>query len=184
MIKNLIFSTGNVHKFQEAQAVMSRFDIELKQVKISIDEIQSDSFKEIALDKAKKSYELIKKPLFVNDSSWIFSATKGFPGPFMKYMNQWLTPEDFINLMSGHNNREVILQEIVVFTDGIITKIFKKEIKGQILRQPKGEVGSASDKIISFSPVGKSISEIYDSNTIEHESDSVWKDLAFWFSQK
>lgn len=183
--KTLVLVTGNLNKFQEAQEIMNSFGIKLEQVKVSIDEIQSDSPEEVTIDKAKKAYEVVKKPLFVNDSGWIFTALNGFPGPFMKHINHWFSPEDFIALMSRYDNKEVILRETIVFTDGNIVKVFKRDIRGTILAQPKGDKGVSSDKVISLSPNGRSISETYDdpSENNGDTKESIWKDFATWFAE-
>lgn len=186
MSNNLVvFVTGNANKFQEARTIMNPFGIKLEQTKVSIDEIQSESPEDVTIDKAKKAYEKVKKPLFVNDSGWIFTALNGFPGPFMKYINKWFTPEDFINLLARYDNKEVILQETLVFTDGNIVKVFKRNIKGKILDKPQGNKGVPSDQVISLSSNEQSISETYDNTAKENNTtnDSIWKDFAVWFSQ-
>lgn len=181
--KPLVFVTGNVNKFQEAQTIMSPLGIKLEQIKVPIDEIQSESPENVTIDKAKKAYEVVKKPLFVNDSGWIFTALNGFPGPFMKYINQWFAPEDFITLMLRYENKEVILRETVVFTDGNIVKVFKRDIRGNILDKPRGDKGVPSDKVISLLQNGQSISEVYKNTAGKNDvaNNSIWKDFATWF---
>lgn len=58
----LTYITGNKHKFETAQRFLKLQGIEITQEELGIDEIQSDSIEEVAQDKAKKAYDLLKNP--------------------------------------------------------------------------------------------------------------------------
>lgn len=95
-----MYATGNQGKINTAQKALSPYGVELEGTKLNIIEPQTDSIEEISLSKAKQAYKLVKKPIFVSDSGWYIIALKGFPGPFMTYINKWFDPQDFLNLMS------------------------------------------------------------------------------------
>src|SRR2546429_379435 len=158
-METLPYVTGNQSKFENAKNLMKSFGIEIEQDDLYIQEIQSDSAEEITTDKAQKAFEILKKPLFVNDASWIIPALNGFPGPYMKYINEWFVPQDFINLTSGRENRQVILRDTIVYADENFTKTFSHDIHGTILEEAKGSGKHPSESIISLSPNGLSIAE-------------------------
>ena len=64
-MRNLVYVTGNPHKAKHFAVMM---DMEIKHLDIDLDEIQSLELREIVEDKAKKAYELVKKPVIVEDT--------------------------------------------------------------------------------------------------------------------
>jgi len=176
------YVTGNPGKFENAQKFFAEYDIEVEQITTKIEEIQSGDSLEIAIDKAKKAFEIEKRPLFVNDATWIIPALKGFPGPFMKYVNQWFEPVDFIHLMQGKDDRRIILRDSIVFINEHGHKIFTHDHEGCILDEVATfEYKHPTDVVISLSKNKKSIAEEKASGSffIEDE-DKVWKDFAQW----
>lgn len=184
-METLLFVTGNPKKFEDANYLMKSFEIHLEQVALDISEIQSDSAEEITHDKAKKAFEILKKPLFVNDSSWLIPALNGFPGPYMKYINQWFTSQDFINLMAGHDNREIILRDLIVYIDDATTKVFNNDAHGKILKEIRGSYGRPSDSVISLSTSGLSLVEEAEKGSFLLEPEKkLWEEFASWLRKR
>jgi len=52
---------------------------------VDLDEIQSLDLEAIAVDKAKRAYEKVGKPVLVEDVSAGLDSMGGLPGPFIKY---------------------------------------------------------------------------------------------------
>lgn len=152
----LKYVTGNAAKFKSASNFLAGLGVKIEQVKLDIPEIQSDSTEDIAKDKAIKAYELLKEPLFVNDSGWYFLGLNGFPGSFMKYINDWFTVENFLDLTANLKNKEVVLKQVVVYFDGNIMKVFEHDTKCHLLNQAKGNSPRISDNLIA--PEGSEIS--------------------------
>ena len=94
--KTLLCATSNPRKFAIGKRAFSRFDITLQKVAIDIDEIQGEDPEVILRDKAVKAYEIVRQPVLVSDDSWSIPALGGFPGAYMKSMNVWFKPEDFL----------------------------------------------------------------------------------------
>lgn len=106
-MKNITFVTGNEFKFNQAVLALKNLDIILDRQTIDTPEIQSTNVTEIAAYSACWASEKLGKPVIVTDVSYEFQALNGFPGPFIKYINQWLTAQDLLNLMAGKTNRTV-----------------------------------------------------------------------------
>lgn len=79
-MSEIIFATSNPDKMQIAKSVCSMFDIEVKFVKLDIDEIQGEDPEAIVRDKAERAYEQLNMPVVVSDDSWDIKALNGFPG--------------------------------------------------------------------------------------------------------
>lgn len=184
---NIYYITGNQSKFLTAQHCLQKFDISIQQKSVEVPEIQAESSLDVALDKATKAFALVKKPLLVSDHGWAVEALNGFPGPYMKYINTWLTPQDILALMAAQQNRRITLQQYLVYTDGQTTQTFEHHVPGQLLNAPRGEMGSGWDKIASITSDGKTIAETRDaigSQAILLSDPEPWQSFARWYSKQ
>jgi len=176
----LYFISSNKNKIARSELFLTSADITFKAKDLELPEIQSDSVEEIARDKAKKAYEVLKEPLFVSDHGWSITALNGFPGSYMKFMNQWFAPQDFLNLMIDKKNREMIFTEFLCFTDGKTTKTFSEQIKGHILFEAKGEAEPWMT-VSSFTEDDISIAEAIKENPSAINASIVYGDFAKWY---
>lgn len=176
----LYFVTSNKNKIDRANEYLLPLGINFTPTSLDVIEIQSESFEEIIKQKAKDAYSLLQQPLFVSDHSWSITALHGFPAGYMKSINHWFTPQDFLNLMRDKTNREAILTESICFTNGEITQYFSQQIKAHILYESKGE-GEPFMTVSSFSDDGMSIAEKVKIQPSAVESNEVYKEFADWF---
>lgn len=116
-MKTVYFVTGNPYKLQVAQEVLGKKGIEVIQQKLETPEIQSTDVEEIASFSAKWASEKIGKPVALTDAGYYIEALNGFPGPFIKYINQWLTAEDLLKLMKGKKNRTVVVRVCLAYCE-------------------------------------------------------------------
>lgn len=186
----LIFVTGNAFKFAMAQGKCAADGVELEQIETEIDEIQGDSPELIAKDKAQKAYEAIGKPVIVGDDSWCISGLNGFPGPYMKQVNNWFTAQDFINLTHDLEDRRITLTQYLVYTDGIETVLFSKGATGILLKEPRGESDMALWQVCAMDyDGGLSIAEAHaagldkDPKRIAAHPDA-WGDMIAWLKNR
>ena len=183
---NISYVTGDKNKYENAKKFFEQYNIDVIQHSLSVPEIQGSDSIEIATKKAEEAWKHLGKPLFINDATWIIPALKGFPGPYMKYINQWFEPIDFINLMEGKTDRTIILKDVIVYFDDTGPMVFTNEHRGIVLESvAQGTYRHPSDAIISLSKEGTSILEETAKGTffIEDE-DKVWKDFATWLRFK
>lgn len=172
------------------QTLCKKHGIDLEQVVLDIDEIQGEDPEKIVRDKAHKAFEATKKPVIVSDQSWNFVGLKGFPGAYMKSMNYWFSPQHFIDLMQHVEDRTVILYDFLAYSDEIETIIFRRDLKGIILTEPRGISGYPEQKVIAMDiDHGLSIAEVYDKGDGDNpdrfkDNSSPWEDLAIWYNQK
>lgn len=187
----LFFATSNTEKIQIAEAISTKFGVKIKPVALDIDEIQGEDPDLIIRDKAQRAYEQLGMPVVVSDDIWSIRALNGFPGAYMKSINYWFKPEDFIRLMSGVKDRRITLHQNLAYTDGNITEIFVNDITGVIVTEPRGQ----SDKVPCMAVIeldidnGKTIAEVFDqgfgavTDRYKKHPDA-WTKLLDWFSTK
>ncbi len=183
-MKEIIFSTGNETKFQNGKAVCDQFGVNLVQKPLKIDEIQDTNPEYIITDKAKRAFELTGRPVIVSDDSWDIPGLNGFPGAYMKSMNEWLAPGDFVNLTKSLTDRRIFLHARLVFADSKTIKLFSSTFEGYLLKEPRGEYGPPSQKIISLQGDNDlSIAEVHDKNlhTNGREVHKIWDEFCNWY---
>jgi non-canonical purine NTP pyrophosphatase (RdgB/HAM1 family) len=163
-MKTIHFATGNNEKIQIAQTVCSQAGIVVTPVSIEIDEIQGEDPELIVQDKVRRAYEQLEVPVVVSDDTWDIHALNGFPGAYMKSINHWFEPEDFIRLMSGVEDRRITLHQYLAFTDGKTTKVFKNDIIGKIIHEPRGKNKRSPNMTVTVldSDNGKTIAEVFE----------------------
>jgi XTP/dITP diphosphohydrolase len=116
-MKTIIFVTGNEYKFAVGQKALAGTGIKLIQKKLETPEIQSMDVIEIASFSAKWAAEKLGKPVVLTDAGYYIEALNGFPGPFIKYINHWLTAEDLLKLMKGKTNRKVVVKGCLAYCE-------------------------------------------------------------------
>ena len=115
--KTIIFVTGNHYKFQAAKIALKNTGISLIQKRMEVPEIQDESVEKIAMFSASWAANILKKPVIVSDGGFYIEASNGFPGPFIKYINKWLSPKDLLKIMSGKKNRRVVWVGCVAYCE-------------------------------------------------------------------
>lgn len=176
---SLIFVTSNASKIEIANKFLSPHRIDFTSQGLNIDEVQSEDFKEISIKKAESAFSVLKQPLFISDHSWAITALNGFPGPFMHYINNWLTTDDLLRLMEGKNNREVILHDTICFIDHNGPQFFTADHIGTILTMKQGKALPAQE-IISMSDDGVTIAKKLEDDPSVLESSPLYNEFAEW----
>jgi non-canonical purine NTP pyrophosphatase (RdgB/HAM1 family) len=182
-LSRLAFVTGNARKFRDLQLVCEQHGIEVEQLDLPVDEIQSHDAEEIAVKKAKLAYKLAGgRPVVVNDVYWHILALRGFPGAYMSHVAGWLKPEDFLALMAGKNDRTIVGTDTLVYYDGKHSKTFTETFSGKITNNPRGE-GQSITQIVIIDGHDRTIAEIenQDARSSINPSQTIWADFAKWY---
>ena len=180
----LAFVTGNARKFRDLELVCEGLGIELEQLDLPVDEIQSHDAEEIAVKKAKLAYKLAgNRPVVVNDVYWHILALRGFPGAYMSHIASWLRPEDFLALMAGKNDRTIVGTDTLVYYDGKRSKAFAETFSGKIIDEPRGE-GQSITQIVIIDGHDRTIAEIENQDTKSSidPHQTIWHDFAKWYN--
>ncbi len=145
----LLFATGNRNKLNEAREILNDFDIE--QFDIDLPEHQGDAGY-IVSEKAKFAFKRIKKPLFVEDTSFEFNALNGFPGPYIKDLVTRNDIGKIPKILNAFKDKSAQGISLIAFIEDENNPIlFKGRIEGKVV-ESRGESGFAWDSI--FEPTG------------------------------
>lgn len=186
----LIFVTGNADKFSNARTICKKFGVEISQVVADIDEIQGEDSEAIARDKARKAYELVGKPVIITDDSWDIIGLNGFPGAYMKSVSQWLTPQNFMNLMQDVEDRSVLLRQYLVYQDDKESVVFLKEHLGTVAAEPRGKSDNTWLNVVAMdADRGKTLAEAIADGDLDNPERSAktgdaWEDLLIWLKDR
>ena len=180
----ILYITSNKQKVITANNHLKPLGITVEGTSIEgIIEPQTDDILEISKSKAKQAYKKVKKPLLVSDSGWMFTALNGFPGPYMAFVNRWFTSQDFLNLMSDKENREIILRESVTYIDKNHLKTFIYDNKGIVLRESSGD-STPLDQIVTFKDDMKSMAVCENEGITRIPQNELWSDVGKWLKEK
>jgi XTP/dITP diphosphohydrolase len=88
MSKTLLFVTTNNGKFQEVQRWLAELapQMQLEQAALDLPEYQSLEVHKVALGKAQEAWQLLKKPLLIDDGGIYLEKYNKFPGTLSKYV--------------------------------------------------------------------------------------------------
>lgn len=179
----IAFVTNNTDKFIGFRAACELFAIKVDQVVLPVDEIQSEDAEDIAVKKAKQAHKLASQPVVVNDSFWNILALRGFPGAFMSYVADWLRAEDFLKLMEGKTDRDILLTETIAYYDGKRSKVFSKEFRGSLTDRPQGTDRVSINQIVVFAGQTQTIAEAKQTgNAVIDPKETAAYDFARWFN--
>ena len=176
----ILYITSNQNKIVTATRLLEPFGVKVEGLKVDgIIEPQTENIEEISIIKAKQAFEKVKKPLIVSDGSWIIPALKGFPGPYMAFVNKWFTSEDFLNLMKEKDNREIILRECVTYIDKDQIKTFISDTKALFVEKESGKA-TPIDQVISFREDGKTIAQCENEGLPRIPQSDLWDEVGEW----
>ncbi|WP_369387241.1 non-canonical purine NTP pyrophosphatase [Streptomyces sp. CG1] len=109
--------TGNEGKFRTAQEHLAPWGVEVEQTVLELDEIQTTSVAVIAQHKARQAFELLRRPLFVEDSGFFIDEFKGWPGPMVKHALEAFGPDGLTHLAALTRTRSCRFASAAVYVD-------------------------------------------------------------------
>lgn len=136
-MKDLVFVTGNMHK----AAFLSKWlGLEIEHQKLELTEIQSVDVREIAEHKARQAYEMLKRPVLVEDVGLRLLAIDPLPGPFIKWFVE-AGVDKICRLLDGFDDRRAETYIVYALFDGVDCRFFEGSLKGTIAKRPQGDGG-------------------------------------------
>jgi non-canonical purine NTP pyrophosphatase (RdgB/HAM1 family) len=125
------------------------YGITLERQKLDIPEIQAMNTKDIVEHSLKVAFEQIQKPVVVTDTGYYIRALGGFPGPYVKWINNMLKPEQILAMMDGIENREVEIVEYLGYCDGDgTTHLFENKEIATVSLTVSHQPGNTFDRIL------------------------------------
>ena len=133
-MREIYFVSNNLNKYSEIKSMLDDkiIDLDLKFCKQDIIEIQDKKIENIAMEKAKSAYSIVKKPILIEDDGLFINSLNGFPGQYSKFISKSIGNKGIIRLLKRSSDRSAFFKSIFVYNDGIIAKVFYGKINGKI----------------------------------------------------
>ncbi|NOY74442.1 MAG: RdgB/HAM1 family non-canonical purine NTP pyrophosphatase [Kiritimatiellaeota bacterium] len=181
-------ATGNEHKIREFREILSQFGVEFVHPKDvgGIPEVEENgaTFEENAVIKAKSAAETAGMPAFADDSGLVVDILDGAPGIYSsRYADTDTARIARLLREIREKEREAGLRRraakfvcviAVAYPDREDADVFRGEVSGEIIDEPRGENGFGYDPV--FVPDGHSAtfaelpSEMKDSISHRHNA--------------
>lgn len=149
-MQTITLVTGNPGKLAEWQRLFPA-EFKLEAADVDLDEIQSLDLDAIAIDKAKRAFEQLGKPVMVEDVAAGLDSMGGLPGPFIKYFEKAMGKDALYKLTRAENESGTATCTIAYF-DGKTVLVASGTVTGTIV-SPRGDFGFGFDHC--FAPSGQ-----------------------------
>lgn len=140
---SIIFVTGNYGKYSSAKEKFASIGVTVENIDLDIEELLVSDVKEVSLDKAKKAYEVLKQPCFVEDSGFYIDGYPGktnYPGTLVKRTGISKNIEELLDVMKNVSNRNCHFLSCVTFYDGANYHQFTTAVHGTLSNDIRGEL--------------------------------------------
>jgi XTP/dITP diphosphohydrolase len=132
------FVSGNKHKLQEAQEILSAAGVTVHPLELSIEELQTKDTIHLVHDKTLKAFRQVGRPLFVEHTGLYLSHLNGLPGGLTQIFWDTLRADAFASLFGTTPDPTVTAKTVIGYTDSHRFHSFTGEVKGRIVDAPKG----------------------------------------------
>ena len=179
----LFFASSNENKFQEAERILSDLGVQINFYKTILEEIQSNDLNDIAEKKAINAYDLIQKPVIIEDDGLFINSLNGFPGPYSSYAYDTIGNKGIMNLLENSQVRDANFVSIIAYCDNDYgVKLFESSIPGKISSViEKG--GWGYDPIFIPNGESKTYANVSDKDKFSHRAAALTK-FSNWFLDK
>jgi len=168
MKNEVVFITGNENK---ARYLSELLGMPIDRMKVDLEEIQSLDLHDVVRHKVREAFEVVGKPVLVEDISLEFAAFGRLPGTFIKWFESELSYEELCRLVDG-KNRRAIARCMFGYFDGKREEYFEGVSEGEIAERPGGTDGYGWDVIFVPKGYGKTRAEL-----TKKEYDEVYRTL-------
>lgn len=193
-MKKIYYVTSNVYKYKLAVNILKNIGldkkIKLQHLNLACPEIQDQDVENIALYSARWAAKEIGQPVITSDTGFCIEALNNFPGPFVKYVNNWLTARDILLLLGNNKNRKAYFIDAMAYVDqNGLEKVFFSKTIGKII-QKESEIdllakknGWTMDTI--FIPQGftKVLSKINEKDKLKAWNTDRWVKLKYFLNK-
>jgi XTP/dITP diphosphohydrolase len=166
----LVYVTGNAFKLAVAERALVGSGIVLVQSDLDAPEIQSDRVEDVAIYAGQWACRRLGEPVVVTDGGFYIEALNGFPGPFVKFVNQWLTALDLLDLVRGKDDKRIVDRDCLAYCrPGEKPVTFSGSYPGVLAAMPGEGNGRPIERV--FIPAGY---------TVPVSDLSAEEQLAYW----
>lgn len=159
-------ATTNPGKLREFQQIVGDVELLPGLTDIPSPEETGATFEENAVQKAAYYSRFCNGALFVDDSGLVVEALGGAPGIYSaRFAGPHATDEAnnrlVVSKLHGETNRRARFVCVVALASrGELIKIFRGEVEGELLDEPRGRNGFGYDPLFFYPPFGSSFGEV------------------------
>lgn len=148
---DIAICTSNEGKRAECERILG---VALVSTPAKIDEIQGIDAEAVCRDKAARAFELIGRPLIVDDTGLGLDALGGFPGALITWATGAGGNEILHRMLPDGARADAEVVTAIGFADAGGVHVFVGRSRGTVLEHPRGDQGFGFDEI--FVPDGGS----------------------------
>ena len=135
-MRDLVFITGNQYK---ADFLAKWLDRTIEHQKIDLKELQSLDARTVIEHKARAAYDIVQRPVLVEDVTLTFTALGHLPGTLIRWFLEDLGSAGLCDLARRLDHPKAIAAITYAIYDGVALKTFRGEASGRIAPEPRGE---------------------------------------------
>ncbi len=148
----VVLVTRNQHKLRELEPLFREYGVPFDTTDHEKWEIRSDDVVEIARVAAERAFEVLRRPLVVDDTAFYIDALNGFPRTYPAFVLQTIGRRGILKLMEDVADRRARFITAVAYQDDELSATFKGTMEGHIATDERGMGGFGYDPI--FIPEG------------------------------
>lgn len=143
--QELTFITGNPNK---ANFLAKYLERPVAIHKLDLEEIQTLDIQAVVEHKARQAYEILKRPVLVEDANLVFVAMGRLPGTFIRWFIEELGYDGLRKLANSLPDQTAYGKVCYGLFDGKgDVRFFEGEMHGRIASEPRGSGGFGFDPI-------------------------------------
>lgn len=181
----LYLVTGNPKKVEIAKYALAKYGIDVEQLEMETPEIQSSDTEDVVKYSAKYAAEKTDKTVIKGDFGMAIDILNGFPGPFVKFINKWLSTKQFCSLYKEESNPQAYFIDSLGYCEpGKEPVCFSTKTFGILINKPRGDNGNMVDSL--FIPKGykKTVAELSKKESLKLWSNDRYNQLAVYLNKK
>jgi non-canonical purine NTP pyrophosphatase (RdgB/HAM1 family) len=135
-LADLTFVTINANKKHDYEQILG---VELQVAPIDLLDMQHLDPGEVALEKVRRAYQMLRRPVIVEQSGLAVRAWGGLPGGMSSAFLQPIGMMNFCRMLTPFDDRYAEAIAAIAFSDGSIQRKFVGVLPGTIAERPRGE---------------------------------------------
>ena len=132
------FMSGNKHKIEEVQRILTPVGVDIVPVSRKIEELQTQDVHMLVRDKLIKAFQEIGRPLFVEHTGLYLGGLNNLPAGLTQIFWDRLEAKRFVDLVAGLGDDKVTAKTVLGYCDGRKMHLFEGAIEGTTPRAPAG----------------------------------------------
>lgn len=155
-MKDFVFVTGNPKK---AKDISDFLGTSVSFTSVETDEIQEMDLAKIVEHKVREAWNVLKRPVIIEDVGLYVDAWNGFPCPFIKWLHHTMGYDQFPKAVPKNNRKVTVIVMYGVY-DGKKMQTFEGKSVGTLAFKQRGAAGWGFDTL--FIPKGqtKTVAEL------------------------